>query len=319
MPPPEIITEDARFVFRMADPLSEGTKIHAFRREAFGRDFEMDHFQWFNLKYPYSHNRVYVAEEKSTGRIASAICMLPFRYRIGRETRHISVATGGATHPNFRGLGLFTKISSMLVEQEGRFKIECAIGFPNPEALPLHIKAGWEVPLELTFLEKREFRQANGAGEPIERFDERYDGLYEESTEHFDFVNLKDHRVLNWRYKERPDVDYQCFETGSPNLEGFIVLKRFQDKEIRKVHIVDFLAANEKAADALIRVAESFSKGSDLLNLWMPPTSPYAEIFFRREFVPSDERSPMILKCRGTAALPPIASPWVVLGDNDVY
>jgi len=318
MPKPEIIMEDARFVFRLADPVLEGPKIHAFRKEAFARDFELGHFQWFYLKYPYSHNRVYIAEEKSTDRIASAICMLPFRYLIGSGIEDVSLATGGATHPDFRGFGLFTKISGMLVEQESRLGISCGVGFPNAEALPLHIKAGWHVPLGLTFLEKNDCSRG-GSAKSIERFDVRYNELYKEAAQLFDLLNLKDDKVLNWRYKERPDVKYQCFEAGSRRLEGFIVLKKFRGQGIRKAHIVDFLALNEEAADALISAAEDFSKGSDLLNLLMAPGSPYEEIFLKRGFKPAEERAPLIFKRLGDVEPPRLSRPWIVLGDNDVY
>ncbi len=318
MPRSEIIMEDDRFVFRLADPALEGPKIHAFRKEAFARDFEFEHFQWFYLNYPYSRNRVYIAEEQSTGRIASAICMLPFRYLIGSGADDISLATGGATHPEFRGFGLFTKISGILVEQESKLGIRCGLGFPNAAALPLHIKAGWHVPLELTFPGKRDFNHG-GFAKSIERFDVRYNELYEEAVQLFDFLNLKDDKVLNWRYKQRPDVQYHCFEAGSRRLEGFIVLKKFQGQGIRKAHIVDFLALNEEAADTLISAAEDFSVGSDLLNLLMPPGNPYEEIFLKRGFKPTEERASLILRRLGTTEAPRFSSPWIVLGDNDVY
>ena len=316
---PGIIMEDARFVFRLADPVLEGPKIHAFRKEAFARHFEAKHFEWFYLNYPCSHNRVYIAEEKSTNRIASAICMLPFRYRIGSAIEDVSLATGGATHPNFRGFGLFTRISSMLVEQESRLGIRCGMGFPNAEALPLHVKAGWHVPFELTFLEKRDLGRGIGSAESIETFDEQYDELYNEAAKAFDFLNLKDHRILNWRYRQRPDVEYHCFKAGRLRLEGFIVLKKFQSQGIRKTHIVDFLALNGEAAETLISAAENFSEGSDLLNLLMPPASPYEEIFVKRGFKPTEERAPLIFKRLGITEPPRFSSPWIVLGDNDVY
>ena len=319
MPSAKIIMEDARFVFRLADPALEGPKIHAFRKEAFARYFELEHFQWFYLNYPYSHNRVYLAEEKSTGRIASAICMLPFRYRVGSAVEDVSLATGGATHPDFRGFGLFTKISSMLVEQESRLGIRYGIGFPNAEALPLHIKAGWHVPLELTFLEKRDFSRGTESTKSIETFDERYDELYKDAATRFDFLNLKDHKILNWRYRQRPDVEYHCFKAGRRSLEGFIVLKKFEGQGIRKTHIVDFLALSEDAADALISTAENFSEESDLLNLLMPPEGPYMEIFLKSGFKPAEERAPIIFQRLGSSEPARFSRPWIVLGDNDVY
>jgi GNAT superfamily N-acetyltransferase len=308
-----------RFVFRRADFRLEADRLVSFRREAFGRAFSTDEVLWFNFKHPYYDARAYVAEEKSTKRIASSICMLPFRYRVGGATTMVSLATGGATHPDFRGLGLFTRISQILVQQENRFGITCGIGYPNAAALPLHVAAGWLVPGQLSLFEKRGFERSAEILQPVERFDERYKVLYEEAAQDFDFIHVKDHRVLNWRYKQRPGVEYYCFEVGRSQLDGFIVLKKFKQSEVRKTHIVDFLARTEQSAHHLISVAEQFAEGSDLLNLWMWPQSPYESFFRSRGFQPTDQVTSVIFQCFGVSGLPKVFKPWIVLGDNDVY
>lgn len=310
---------DTRFVLRRADFRREAARLLSFRREAFGRDFDTAELLWFNLKHPYYDARAYVAEEKSTERIASSICMLPFRYKIGGDTKLVSLAMGGATHPDFRGLGLFTRISQILVEQENLFGISCGIGFPNAAALPLHLAAGWKVPAELVFFEKRSFDKSIEKLHPIERFDERYDELYEQAANAFDFMHLKDHRVLNWRYKQRPRTVYHCFEVGGPNLEGFIVLKNFQDSGVKKTHIVDFLSLTEESAHRLISIAEQFAEGSHLLNLLMWTQCPYEDLFRKRGFQPTEQVTSVIFQSYGVSSLPSISSPWIVLGDNDVF
>ncbi len=311
--------DDGRFVFRRLDFRQEADRLVSFRREAFGRAFSTDELLWFNLKHPYYDARAYVAEEKPTKRIASSICMLPFRYRVGGGTKLVSLAMGGATHPDFRGLGLFTKISQILVEQEDRFGISCGIGFPNAAALPLHLAAGWPVPAQLSLFEKRSFEPSAGKLRTVERFDERYDALYEEAAQRFDFIHLKDHRVLNWRYKQRPGVEYHCLEVGRPRLDGFIVLKEFQQLGVKKTHIVDFLALTEQSAQYLISVAEQIAGGSDLLNLWMWPQSVYESLFRSRGFQQTEQVTSVIFRSAGVSGLPSITRPWVVLGDNDVY
>jgi hypothetical protein len=311
--------ENSRFVLRRADFRTETARLLSFRREAFGRDFDTSELLWFNLKHPYYDARAYVAEEKSTGRIASAICMLPFRYGIGGETRLVSLATGGATHPDFRGLGLFTSISQILVEQENLFGINSGIGFPNAAALPLHLAAGWQVPAELVCFEKRVFDQSFEELHPVGRFDERYNTLYGEAANVFDFIHLKDHRVLNWRYRQRPGTVYHCFEVGEPKLEGFIVVKKFQDSGVKKAHIVEFLSLSEESAHRLISIAEQLAMGSDLLNLWMWPHCPYEDLFLRRGFRPTDQVTSVIFRSHGVSTYPRVSNPWIVLGDNDVF
>ncbi len=315
----EFLSEDERFVYRLADPVTEGTSLWRFYCESFGRGFSFAEFDWFKARHPFGPSRVYVAQEKLTGRLAASMSMQTFVYRFKDITQDMSLAISAVTHPDFRRLGLFVAVNRLIPERERREGIRWGITFPNPAAFPGHIKAGWKAPLELIFLEKRRFENHASTASAVDRFDESFDEFYQAAAQNFDLLSVKDHRILNWRYFERPGVSYQCFAVRNATIEGLIVLKRFSSGSEEKSHIVDFLAVTDRAAQELISVAQQFAAGTTVLNLWMPPGSQYEAIFRDRGFVSTGERQPVILRPHDGGEIPVISVPWLVLGDNDVY
>jgi len=316
---PCVIDEDQRFVYRLADPLVEGRGLFFFFCAAFGRRFDYSEYEWYKVRHPYSRNRVYAVQEKASGRFASAVCMMPFRYRVQREVLVGSLCTGAVTHPDFREMGLFVKINRLLREHEARAGSAFGLGFPNNQALSGHLKSEWTMPVSLTFFENRDFEATPSSVVTVDRFDGGWDEFCLTVSTLFDFCHVKDHRILNWRYRDRPGTEYTCLAAGNAHPEALIVLKKFATETLQKTHIVEFLSINERASDNVINAAKAHAVGSDLINLWMPPTCPYEDVFRRHGFQPTSEVSPVILRSHGATPLPEINSPWLVLGDNDVH
>ena len=316
---PCVIDEDRRFVYRLVDPFAEGKALFSFFCEAFGRQFDYAEYEWYKLRHPCSRNRVYVAQEKAGGRFASAVCMMPFRYRVLEEIMTGSLCTGVVTHPDFREMGLFVKINKLLREHESRVGSAFGLGFPNDQALTGHLKADWTMPLSLTFFENRAFDPAPSPAATVERFDAGWDEFCLQASAQFDFCQVKDHQILNWRYKDRPGASYTCLAVMNEQPEALLVLKKFAADGVRKAHIVEFLSLDEDASHALIDAAKAYAAGSELINLWMPPNCAYEEVFRLHGFRPTSERSPVVIRSHDASPLPVFHSPWLVLGDNDVY
>jgi Acetyltransferase (GNAT) domain len=314
--------EDQRFVYGLADPVEDARSLLSLLSHAFHRDFSYEEYEWFKLRHPFFPSRAYAAYEKATGRLASMICMRPLAYRIGGQDEVVSLAVSAATHPDFQRLGLFHKINEIIADQERREGSKYGLAFPNPfttKSLAGFIKAGWQIPFHLSFFEKRKLKNNLSRLFSIERFDESYDDLCRIASEAHDFCHLKEHRTLNWRYMERPGIGYNCFVHKSRSVEGFIVLKKFRTADVTKTHIIDFMALNSSAAEVMISFAEHFAAGTDLLNVWLPPMSQYENLFLDAGFSSTPERFPLVLRSHEQPTIPELSSPWVVLGDFDVY
>jgi hypothetical protein len=290
--------------------------------QVFHRDFSYEEYEWFKLKHPFFPSRAYAAYEKSSERLASMMCMRPLAYRIGGQDEVVGLAVSAATHPDFQRIGLFHKINEIIADQECQEGSKYGLAFPNPyttKSLAGFIKAGWQIPIHLSFFEKRKLKENRRRLAPIERFDESYDDICRIASEAYDFCHLKEHRTLNWRYREKPGIGYTCFAYKRQSVQGFIVLKKFSTGDITKTHIVDFMALNSSAAEVMISFAEHFAARTDLLNVWLPPKSQYENLFLDAGFSSTPERFPLVLRSHEQSAIRDLNSPWVALGDFDVY
>ena len=318
----ETIFEDNNFVYRLLNPMDNKREIVSFLAQIFGIDFDLAEFEWYKLRHPYSISRVYYALERMTERPAGVICSQTFTYRIGFENREVSLLVSGGTHPDFRRMGVFGKLANVIVDHGSCIGVQYSLTFPNPyarQSFPAFMKAGWQAPVEYRFLEKRHFKRAFSSAARIERFDERFDDLAHEAAKSFDFFQIKDHRVLNWRYMERPNTRYDCFAVCDGQAKGLIVLKKWSASDMEKVHIVDFVALTHDAADQLVSVAEYYAQGSALLNVVLTQGSALDRLFLDRGFSACTQPFPVVMKARNSVGIPRFSAPWVSLGDSDVY
>ncbi len=322
MPLPENICQDNRFIYRLVSPTDNKREILALLSQVFEMDFDQTEFDWYKLKHPYSMSKVYLALEKMSERPAGIICSQSFTYRIGSENREIGLLVSGGTLPDFRRMGVFGKLANVIVDHGACIGIQYSVTFPNPylrQSFPAFMKAGWQVPVEYRFFEKRQFRRGAGAVIRIERFDQRFDALVQEAAKSFDFFQIKDHRVLNWRYIDKPKAEYDCFAAHDGEIQGLIVLKKFSTPEGVKTHIVDFVALNHGVADRLISAAENHAWGTSMLNVVMTAGNSFESLFLERGFTASVKPFPVVMKSAGKAKIPKFSAPWVALGDSDAY
>jgi len=322
MPSRESIFQDNSFIYKLVNPVDDKREILALLSQVFGMDFNHSEFDWYKLKHPYAMSRVYCAIEILSERPAGVICSQTFTYRVGSENQQISLLVSGGTHPDFRRMGVFGKLANVIVEHGSRMGVQYCVTFPNPfmrQSFPAFMKAGWQVPAEYRFLEKSQFRSSSGAAVRVERFDQRFDALAQEAAKSFDFFQIKDHRILNWRYIEKPNTRYDCFAAGDGDVKGLIVLKKLSTPDSVKAHIVDFVALTHDVADQLISVAENYAQDSSSLNVVLTTGNAFEPLFFERGFTARAERFPVVMKSPSAAIIPRFSTPWVALGDSDVY
>lgn len=322
MPSGENVFQDNRFIYRLVNPMENKREILALLSQVFEIDFDHTEFEWYKLKHPYSMSRVYFAIDKVSERPAGVICSQTFTYRIGHENQETSLLISGGTHPEFRRMGVFGKLANVIVDHGSRVGLQYSVTFPNPylrQSFPAFMKAGWQAPIEYRFLEKTQFNRGIGAAVRVERFDQRFDSLIQEAAKSFDFVQIKDHRTLNWRYMEKPNTRYDCFAVCEGDVQGLIVLKKLSAQNASKVHIVDFVALTYDVADQLICVAENYARGSSMLNVVLTRGNYFEPLFLERGFAARAERFPVVMKTTSAARMPRFVAPWVALGDNDVY
>lgn len=278
-------------------------------------------YEWFNFSCPTGFNRNYIAIEKATGNIAGGYGLLPIKIKINDQVVVGSLCTNVMTHPHYQGRGLFTQMGRYCLSAEKAFQSRLTLGVPNESACPGHMKVGWKMFSDLTFIAKFSFRNKSCKSKEVLYFDTRVDQVIRQVAEQANFMVIKDHRFLNWRYQQRPDKDYRLFIfENKSNVDGYMVLKYFDDNGYKKTHVLDIVACSEEAFDSLILTAERCAAGRHELSCWMVKNCIYESFFTNNHFNETERKNILIMHANyGQDIEPKPSNWWFSLGDNDAY
>ena len=232
----------------------------------------------------------------------------PMLLKMNDNVADAVLSNNSVIHPDYRRRGLFTKLNMSGLESENR----PVIGMPNINSYDAFIKMGYKVAW-LHFMEKREFRIGKYSSHVVDEFDDRVDDVIIKESQHSNFMAVRNHKWLNWRYVARPTDTYRLFVYyNGAKLLGYAVAKHYENK----THILDILANNPLAFDDLLLAVEEYARGTSLINLWVVGNCMYLQALERNGYKFTGDRQPLILH---GADFPTPINWWVCLGDNDVY
>ncbi len=231
------------------------------------------HFDWEYIHNPNGRAIVFTTKNDN-GDIVSAYPSLPLKMKIGSNSVKASLSFDSMTHPDYRGLRLFTKLGETMYQHLSNEGFSLTYGFPNKNILKLRTKyLQWfdvsDFPLMLrplkwnpilkrflrysllsdvisgflniianVFYNIKEVKTPIGYDiSALRKFDDRFDGLWKEIRLSYPICIERDSDYLNWRYS-RPEEKYEILaleEEG--DLCGYAVVK----KEYRFSMTIGFL------------------------------------------------------------------------------
>jgi len=124
----------------------------------------------------------------------------------------------------------------------------------------------------------------------VRTFDQRFDGLWQTASDQFNLAIRRDSNYLQWRYGEKPDVEYAIFSAEKDNkLAGYIVLKISQELlNLNLGLIVDMLTVqDDQVIKALLAKAVAYfkEKKADAIGCIMLPYTGYYKALKRQGFM----------------------------------
>lgn len=312
--------------FTLAGPQAE-EKILDLQRASFqGDKFTHEWYDWIFNRCPLGLNRTYLIEDLETGKLAGCNAFRPLTLGYNYKEVNASFSHSTAISPDYRRQGLFTKlIGDYAPGREFVSGAPVTIGMPNASSFPGFMKAGYDLICELAFLVKENLHLQAHKCEKVERFDERFDEFFNRIKDRFSFIILKDHKFMNWRTVERPDVEYTnyIYERGR-RIQAFLIVKVFELNGYRIAHIIDIQAGDREALIEVIKAAESFAaiRNCRRLNLWTNPHNPFHITFIEQGFHVYRKEPPdrLIIRFNGGKKETLEDGYWCFnLSDNDVY
>jgi len=102
----------------------------------------VEFWNWKHLQNPFGESPVLLACEADE--IIGVRAFLRWEYQEGNQKYKALRAVDTAVHPNYRGKGLFTKLTTQLIDEVKKDGFDLIFNTPNEKSLPGYLKMGWE-------------------------------------------------------------------------------------------------------------------------------------------------------------------------------
>jgi GNAT superfamily N-acetyltransferase len=187
-------------------------------------------FRWKHLTNVFGRSLLLVAEAED--RIVGFRAFMRWRFRAGDDLLSAVRAVDTATHPGFRGRGIFTLLTLAAVDQL-REDTDLIFNTPNEKSLPGYLKMGWSVVGDVPILIRirrpvRFVRRVGSLGSDRQIPSRSTAGVRAEEalaawtsatgTGAFEsrLHTPVDGAFLNWRYSRAPELDYRAIASDEP-------------------------------------------------------------------------------------------------------
>ena len=267
--------------FQKLDQLVE---IHPWNRR------NLDNWYWkFQGSNPAGEPIMIYAENGND--IIGHFAAIPMNYLIDGEEIVGSHSAAMMIDPTWQNKGLIKYIADRLIKELEEKKIPFTYGYPNDNAYDLHIKLlGYEdITMQRLFHKKVKNYGSNRSitscedlkWKKIVCFDNRVDALWDKVKNDFQAIVIRNSEFLNWRYLDRPDAPYYAFGAFNGDiLEGYCILKIYQDGNILRGHYIDLFTkdGNSDCGRFLVENGLKYFENSGVyeVTLWMQG-SPFFE------------------------------------------
>ena len=225
------------------------------------------YWRWKHYENPFGVSPCLVAE--SHGQIVGVRVFLRWNWQSDNRRVRAVRAVDTATHPDWRGKGVFTRLTMQLVEDVQREGVSFIYNTPNQRSMPGYLKMGWEqvtrIPLWVRAQPSRLVRRAFSstvAPPNIDGLDPVAAVLDDPRMPAFvTDVAFQDNRYhtqrtlsyLRWRYRDIPGIAYRArFETVGD--AGALVIARTRMRSrFREMTISELLVTPSERAIRLGR------------------------------------------------------------------
>jgi GNAT superfamily N-acetyltransferase len=309
--------------------------LYALMRDVWGSYMPEEEFEWWYERNPVRPGTISLAVNGD--RVAGMLAMSYARMRLGGREALAAFAIDGATHPDFRGQGIFQALELENERRAAEIGAVVAVGFTNPMAGPILVgRVGWtdvrrlrlwaRVLRPLAVLRRRssaegglQSKPATGRVERFKRFGSEAEDVVRGAAATYPDHVVRDAAYLNWRYAESPR-GYHCvgaFRDG--RLVAFAVLGHKVHGGISAAYVADLVAPSARDAHLLLRCCIADARGGADAVIALPGRTVAA--FVAAGFVPTPQAIRLIGKPLADGArLPADGRDWYFsLGDSDIF
>jgi GNAT superfamily N-acetyltransferase len=307
---------------------------------------QRDYWEWKHFENPFGATPCLLAE--SEGRLVGLRAFMRWTWRAAGVTVPAVRAVDTATHPEWRGRGIFTRLTLALVDQVRAEGTAMVFNTPNAQSRPGYLKMGWEslghTPLWVRPLGPRRMIRAllsrsSGSGEldrtrtagaavsnlleepALSRFLDGLTGAWDR------FSTPLTSSYLRWRYSAVPGFEYRALWSLDGEEGAALVFRVKSRKTLAELRLCQVLIGSGDRSRRIGRdLLRSLASDVDAVfaTAMAAPGTPARRVLLRAGFVPATRSGP-IMTVRPLAAMingldPRRRSAWdLSIGDLELF
>lgn len=246
---------------RRAEPGDRGD-ILSLLAASLGRDAQDPRYEelfvWKHEQNPFGPSPIWVATDGGT--LAGVRVMMRWEFRLGSRSYRAVRAVDTATHPDYQGRGVFTRLTLRAVKELTDEGVDFVFNTPNDQSRPGYLKMGWQTvgrlptavrPTGITAIGRmlaarvpaQRWSLPAAVGVPAEDvLDDAavLDALADNQPAPTAMTTRRDARYLRWRYGS-PLLEYRALSTAEGLSAGVAFVRMRARGAARELVIADIL------------------------------------------------------------------------------
>lgn len=230
-----------------------------------------NYWRWKHVDNPFGRSPVLVASE--AGMLVGVRAFMRWKWKGPGGVIQSVRAVDTATHPDFQGKGIFSRLTKALLEVTAKEQVSFVFNTPNKKSMPGYLKMGWEtagrLPLRMRILKPASIvtNLVRGEKKPLVEPDEQMDLERWINNPRLDeliqYTEIHERHIrtaysisyLKWRYLQVPVAKYFAIGDDEKNLSALAIFRVKQSrfgKELRLCDVFVRSADSEKILNELI-------------------------------------------------------------------
>lgn len=303
------------------------------------------YWEWKHFRNPFGVSTMLLAEAR--GQIVGLRVFMRWNWmRVGEEVKAVR-AVDTATHPDWQGRGIFTRLTLDLVNTVAAEGISFVYNTPNDRSRPGYLKMGWSSvgkaslwmqpsrPLNTALsLWGRRGGESGSATEPLADEYSVADHLQEPGLERLLNARGGDRRFqtritrdyLEWRYRDTPEFKYYAAGHWQEPETALIIFRLRPRGGLTELRLCEILTGPDsfsidRAAQLIKRVVRITR--SDCTVAMGAPDTPERRVLLKARFLPVPRVGPILtvrpLTANGEPNLPHWSAWRLAVGDLELF
>jgi hypothetical protein len=243
-------------------------------------------FWKYKRKNSSGKSKVYVCEYKK--KIIASFATIPLDYILNKKRVTFSNSIAMIVHPKYQDKGIIKFLGDKLLSDTQNSSM-LVFGYPNERSHMLHktffdYRDCFKQKLFEINIKKNKIKKNTNflSLKKITKFSSEHSKIFKKNITKFKIQKIRNSSYLNWRYIDRPDIEYLCYNVYVKNkFLGYVVFKLYRHEKNLYGHIIDLYldTKTQSVYDETILASTNFliKLKVDYVSCWCNGDLPFAK------------------------------------------